>query len=168
LQEIYPGLETELPPINNMDFTFSYFKTPIANNIDMTVPHGISMYANSIDLIRTLQIMLDTYYDEFKYGRVRIMVPDDAIKTVIDPTTNQYTRFFDAKDPVYQGYKAGRNSSEEIKVVTTEIRSDEFEKSINHVLKLISVNCGFDASFLTFDGVSMKTATEIVSEQSNT
>jgi hypothetical protein len=50
-----------------------------------------------------LDIAFDSYQREFKLGKKRILVPDSAIQTVIDPITGQMHRYF--------GFKIQRRNS---------------------------------------------------------
>src|SRR5690625_4511056 len=52
--------------------------------------------------------------------------------------------------------------------VSVELRVDEHVSAINALLNLYSIIAGFSSGTFTFDGQSMKTATEVVSEQSKT
>ncbi|MDT1873025.1 phage portal protein, partial [Acinetobacter baumannii] len=50
----------------------------------------------------------------------------------------------------------------------TPIRADDYIKAINEGLSLFEMQIGVSAGLFSFDGKSMKTATEIVSENSDT
>ena len=52
--------------------------------------------------------------------------------------------------------------------LTTAIRADDYIKTINEGLALFEMLLGVSAGMFTFDGQSLKTATEVVSENSDT
>ena len=55
-----------------------------------------------------------------------------------------------------------------IKDLTTPIRSNDYITAISEGLKLFEMQIGVSAGLFSFDGKSMKTATEVVSENSDT
>ncbi len=52
----------------------------IANNLDPNNPMGVSVYANAMDLLEGLDLIYDSYINEFMLGKKRIMVRDEAIQ----------------------------------------------------------------------------------------
>ena len=52
--------------------------------------------------------------------------------------------------------------------LTTPIRAEDYIKTINEGLSLFEMLLGVSAGMFTFDGQSLKTATEVVSENSDT
>ena len=52
--------------------------------------------------------------------------------------------------------------------LTTPIRSDDYIKAINKILAIFEMQIGVSSGTFTFDGKSLKTATEVVSENSDT
>lgn len=167
LQQVYPELEEEVRIDNLTKPTFVYFKPNTANNFDMSSPLGISIYANALDTLKSLDIAFDSFQREFVLGKKRIMVPHTAIKTVIDPHTGVQQRYFDANDEVYQAFNFDE-SMKDIKDLSVELRVDEHIAAINALLNYLSSQVGFSAGTFSFDGQGVKTATEVVSENSKT
>lgn len=167
LSILYPDLNPEVV-IENVDRPlFVYFKPNIANNIDMTSPLGIPLYANALDTLKALDIAFDSFQREFKLGRKRILVPATAIRTVPDENNN-LVRYFDATDEVYQAYAATSLEEQKIHDISVELRVEEHIAAINALLKVLAIQVGFSAGTFTFDGQGVKTATEIISENSKT
>ncbi|MED4904114.1 phage portal protein [Parageobacillus thermoglucosidasius] len=167
LDTLFPNLEEEVRIQNLKRPLFVYIKPNTANNIDPTIPLGISIYANALDTLKSLDIAFDSFQREFRLGRKRIIVPAAAIKTVVDPKTGQVHRYFDANDEVYEAFNFDQDSNE-IKDITVELRVEEHIDAINALLDLLAMQIGFSAGSFTFDGQSVKTATEVVSENSKT
>ncbi|GAA5417934.1 hypothetical protein Pryu01_03012 [Paraliobacillus ryukyuensis] len=161
------GIEEELgmPPITRS--LFAYFKPNIANNIDTQSPLGISVYANAIDTLKMIDTMFDSLHREFKLGKKRILVPSHMVKTVVDPNTGNMHRYFNANDESYEAMDFDQDAST-IQDIKIELRVDEHISAINAALNLLATQTGFSTGTFTFDGQSMKTATEVVSEQSKT
>src|SRR5690625_322099 len=88
------------------------------------------------------------------------------IRTVYDEK-GRPQRYFDSSDEVYQGYPGDMDETK-IHDIKVELRVNEHIAAINAMLNLFAMQTGFSAGTFTFDGESMKTATEVVSEQSKT
>lgn len=146
---------------------FVYFRPNIANNFEMDSKMGISLFANAVGTLRQLDTAFDSFHREFRLGKKRIMVPDTAIKVVIDADGNQ-RRYFDADDEVYQAMKFGDDGEDVIKDMTLEIRVEEHIDAINALLETLAMQTGFSPGTFTFDSQGLKTATEVISENSKT
>lgn len=104
-------------------------------------------------------------------GQRRVAVPTQMIKTEYNQQGEKVTvkREFEAGQNVYEQFDSGdMDKGIGITDLTTPIRSDDYIKAINEGLKLFEMQIGVSAGMFTFDGKSMKTATEIVSENSDT
>ncbi|PUW00868.1 phage portal protein, partial [Cronobacter sakazakii] len=124
------------------------------------------IYANSLDVLKSLDIAFDSFQREFVLGKKRIIVPASAIKYVTDPISGQQQRYFDASDEVYEAMKFEEN--QDIKDISVELRVEEHKAAINALLNYYSMQTGFSTGAFSFDGQGVKTATEVVSENSKT
>ncbi|MGJ9460296.1 phage portal protein [Oceanobacillus sp. CF4.6] len=168
LDILFPDLEEEVR-INNLSKSiFTYFKPNTANNIDTQSPIGISIYANALDTMKAIDTAFDSFHREFRLGKKRILVPAQMIKSVVDPETQMMHRYFDATDETYEAFKGAGMDSDEIKDINITLRVDEHVSGINALLNLFAMQTGFSAGTFSFDGQSVKTATEVVSENSKT
>jgi len=168
LSTVFPKL-TEIVSLDNVKRPlFSYFKPNLANNVDSTVPLGVSIYANAYDTLKSIDIAFDSLQREFRLGRKRIIVPDTAIRHVIDPKTGKEHRYFDATDETYEAFGVGDMDENKFTEINSTLRVTEHIAAINALLNLYATQIGFSAGAFSFDGQSMKTATEVVSEQSKT
>lgn len=167
LSTVFPKLP-EIAPLDNVKRPlFAYFKPNLANNVDSTVPLGISIYANSYDTLKSIDIAFDSFQREFRLGRKRIIVPTSAIKEVIDPKTGQQHRYFDATDEAYEALDTDMDDNK-ITEINSTLRVEEHIAAINALLNWYAMQTGFSPGAFSFDGQSVKTATEVVSEQSKT
>lgn len=168
LAEIYPYLEeiTEIPVEESL---FSYWRTPIANNLDDNSPLGMSVYGNSLETLHALDICFDSFVREFRLGKKRIIVPARAIRAVVDPQSGKMCRYFDPYDETYEALAS--DSPEDLKITdnSVELRVEEHVAAINAFLSILCQQIGFSAGTFTFDQhTGLKTATEVVSENSKT
>jgi A118 family predicted phage portal protein len=169
LATIYPLLneETEIRGIEAS--LFSYFRTPVANNVDDNSPLGVSIYANAMETLHALDICFDSFVREFRLGKKRIIVPARMIKSVIDPQTGEMRRFFDATDETYEALSTDDPDSLKIQDNSVELRVEEHVAAMNAFLNIFCLQIGLSAGTFSFDiKGGLKTATEVVSENSKT
>ncbi len=169
LSELYPQIK------NNIDYNganipmFAYFKPSVSNNYEYNTPLGMSIYANAIDTLKALDIAFDSFSREFILGKKRIIVPAQAVQTIVDPNTGNMVRYFDADDEAFIALKTEDNASLQITDNTINLRVTEHVAAINALLNILCFQVGLSAGTLSFDSVQgMKTATEIISQDSKT
>lgn len=168
LAEIYPNLEEEtVIPVE--ESLFSYWRTPIANNLDDNSPLGVSLYGNALETLHALDICYDSFVREFRLGKKRIIVPARCVRTVVDPDTGKVRRYFDATDETYEALASDTPEDLKIEDNSMEIRVEEHVQAINAFLSILCLQVGFSTGTFTFDQhTGLKTATEVVSENSKT
>ena len=167
LKTFFPGLEEEVSIKGLKRSIFTYFKPNTANNIDTDSPLGISLFANALDTMKTIDIAFDSFNREFRLGKKRIIVPESMVKVVYD-ADGKPQRYFDASDETYESFNTGNMDDAKIHDISVELRVEEHVSAINALLNLFAMQTGFSAGAFTFNGQTMKTATEVVSEQSKT
>lgn len=169
LAEIYPFLDETATVDGVENSLFSYFRTPTANNIDDNSPLGVSIYANAMETLHALDICFDSFVREFRLGKKRIIVPARMIKTVIDPVSGEPRRYFDATDETYEALSTDDPDSLKIQDNSIELRVDEHISAMNAFLNIFCLQVGLSSGTFSFDAKSgLKTATEVVSENSKT
>ena len=168
LADIYPYLE-EVTVVPVSESLFTYWRTPIANNLDDNSPLGMSVYGNALETLHALDICYDSFVSEFRLGKKRIIVPARCVKTVIDPVSGLPIRYFDATDEVYEALATDNPEDLKVQDNSVELRVEEHVKAINAFLSILCMQVGFSAGTFTFDQYTgLKTATEVVSENSKT
>lgn len=166
--ELWAGLADAVPFRNLQLGLFTYFRTCMANNLDDNSPLGISLYANCMDTLKALDVAFDSLAMEMILGKKRIIVPASAVRSVRDSKGFEH-RYFDANDSVYEALYT--DSAEQLKIQdnTVELRIDEHVRAINALLNILSMQIGLSEGALSFDSAKgMKTATEVISENSKT
>lgn len=171
LSEIYEDLE-EVVELNGLSRPlFTYLRPPGMNNKDINSPLGLSIFDNAKTTIDFLNTTYDEFMWEVKMGQRRVAVPSQMIKTEYNQDGDNVVvkREFEAGHNVYEQFDSGDiDKGIGITDLTTPIRSDDYIKAINEGLALFEMQIGVSAGMFSFDGKSMKTATEIVSENSDT
>ena len=168
LSALYPYMDEEVT-VDIEKSLFAYFRTPEANNIDDNSPLGISIYANAMETLHAIDICFDSFVREFRLGKKRIIVPAKMIKRVVDPVTGQMLRYFDATDETYEALSTDDPDSLKIQDNSVTLRVDEHVAALNAFLNIFCLQVGLSAGTFSFDAHSgLKTATEVVSENSKT
>lgn len=170
LSELYPDLEpvTVLKDLSRPLFT--YLKTPGMNNKDINSPLGLSIFDNAKTTIDFINRTYDEFMWEVKMGQRRVLVPEQMTQLKVQDEQGDITfkRRFDVEQNVYMQVAAGNLDSGNITDLTTPIRSSDYISAIAEGLKLFEMQIGVSNGMFTFDGQGVKTATEIVSENSDT
>ena len=170
LATLYEDLEETVTLTGLSRPLFTYLKPPGMNNKDINSPLGLSIFDNAKTTIDFLNTTYDEFMWEVKMGQRRVAVPSSTIKT-------EYTRHgekavaerhFEPGHNVYEQFPVGLDEGIKITDLTTPIRADDYIKAINEGLALFEMQIGVSTGMFSFDGKSMKTATEIVSENSDT
>ena len=150
---------------------FQVWKPVIANNFDTDSPMGLSVLANQIDKFKSIDTTYDSFNREFRTGKKRVLISREAVKKhyVPDPEEEgkvNLVSYFDNNDEVYVAI-AGMED-QPVKEIDFNLRYQEHISSINAQLNYISAGVGLGQNYYNFDGQGVKTATEVVSENSDT
>ena len=168
LAALYPHLDEETR-IQVEKSLFTYFRTPTANNIDDNSPLGVSIYANAMETLHAIDIVFDSFVREFRLGKKRIIVPARMIRQVTDPLTGRQLRYFDATDETYEALSTDDPDSLKIQDNSVTLRVEEHVAALNAFLNIFCLQVGLSAGTFSFDAAEgLKTATEVVSENSKT
>lgn len=139
---------------------FAIDRPNIANNVNYLLPTGIAVYANAIDVLQGVDIAYDSYVNEFKLGKKRIMVK---------PSAAQYldgTPAFDPDDVVFYVMPEDTEDGAVVTPIDMTLRTAEHNTGIQDQLNILSSKCGFGETYYRFDGGSVATATQVISENS--
>lgn len=157
-----PGFE-KIPPVvhtgsNKRQFVID--RLNIANNFDYYIPLGIPVYANAIDVLKGVDIAYDSYVNEFLLGKKRIMVKPAATNYLDGEPV------FDPDELAYYVLPEDTQDGNIIQPIDMTLRTGEHNRGIQDQLNLLSTKTGFGESYYHFDGASVATATQVISENS--
>ncbi|MBE7038376.1 MAG: phage portal protein [Ruminococcaceae bacterium] len=143
---------------------FQIITPNIINNIDFDNPMGISVFANSIDILKGIDLIYDSYQNEFRLGKKRIIVPLGMAQMMSEETG--VMPVFDDNDTEFYAIKESDGITE-IKEINMNIRADEHEAALKRNINLLSENAGLGVGRYEKTHDEIKTATEVISEKSN-
>lgn len=138
----------------------------IANNIDPDCPLGISVYANALDQFETADIIFDSYSNEYRLGKKRITVPMTMARFQMEED-GTITPIFDDADTEFYAVPQDDKGENKIQEHNMELRSAAHSAGIQDILNLVSWKCGFGMKRYKFTNGDMKTATEVISDNSD-
>lgn len=144
---------------------FTFIRPNVANNIDIDSPMGVSVFANSIDILKSIDLIYDSYQNEFILGRKRIFINARAVTVTRD---GKEVEVFDSNDVAFYVLpEADDDNGVFIQNDTQPLRVTEHEQALQNQLNLYSASCGFGTNRYKFNAGSVATATQIVSENSD-
>ena len=169
LNEMYPLLSPDTTIYDVQESFFQYFRPFGANFADDNSPLGMSIYAPAMNTLHGLDVMFDSLQREFVLGKKRIIAPARAMRMSAGVNGGRPERYFDADDEVWEALAT--DNPEDLKIYdnSVDLRVDQHLTGINTDLSILCAQIGFDPGTLSFDASKgLKTATEVVSENSKT
>lgn len=143
---------------------FAIIKPNIVNNLSDSTPLGVSVYANAIDVLKGVDLAYDNLCTDFFLGGKMIMMNETVIAKEeggrrIPPQFSRKRLFMSMGDSIIDG-----KMYEEY---NPALRVDENTKGVYTQLSLLSSLCGLGENFYKSNFNEIKTATEVISENSS-
>lgn len=168
--DIYADLQehTEFKGLSRPLFT--YLKPAGFNNKSINSALGMSIYANSLETLKQLNDAYDQYNWELLMGQRTVLVPEHFTGVTYFNDLTKQTKVRQTFDPNQNLFISlqGDQDDKNIEDLTSPIRADDYIKSINHFIKTFEMQTSLSSGTFSFDGQGLKTATEVVSENSMT
>lgn len=157
LEEVVTGSETPF---------FQIVRPNIVNNVNLDCPMGVSVYGNAIDQLEGCDLIYDSYCNEFRLGKKRIIVPTTMARTIMEDTGDM-TPMFDDSDVEFYALPLGSDAEPKITEINMELRAEAHDRGLDKALALISKKCGLGTDRYKFDASGVTTATEVISQKSD-
>ncbi|MCO8292645.1 phage portal protein [Tetragenococcus halophilus] len=141
---------------------FAYFKTPGANNKSLESPLGAGIVDNAKEVLDVINTTHDEFAWEVHNGQRKVVVPAEFLRV-----DDSHPPYFDTDQNVFAGVH-GVDSSLGVKDITTTIRSAQYKDALNHFLKEFEAQIGLSTGTMSYADDGLKTATEVVSNNSMT
>lgn len=145
---------------------FQILTPNLANNLCMESPLGISVFANAIDVLEGIDLVYDSYQNEFRLGKKRIVVPLSMAKIEMEQQ-GDILPVFDDNDTEFYAFSGADPEDFSIKEINMNLRADAHEVGLQRNIDLLTDLCGFGSGKYNYTSGNLKTATQIVSEQSD-
>lgn len=168
LSELYPDIDDTVT-YKTAEPMLRYFKPDVSNNTDRYCPLGVSVFSSAVDTLKALDVAFDSFGREFVLGKKRIIVPSSCVKTIVNPETGTWERYFDADDEAFIALNCDEEHDLKIIDNTVELRIEEHVAAINALLNILCFQTGLSSGTFSFEGSQgLKTATEVISADSKT
>lgn len=141
---------------------FQIITPNITNSLAPDSPMGISVFANAIDVLKGVDLVYDSYQNEFRLGKKRIVVPVGMAQLQSDQTG--FMPVFDDNDTEFYAF-TDKNITD-LKEINMDIRAAEHSEGLKRNLNLLSDLCGLGRERYSHNDGTIKTATEVISEES--
>lgn len=142
---------------------FVYIKLAGKNNFNISSPLSLGIIDNAKRQLIDINEKYDQFMREIEEAGRKILASDSFFNVRYEE--GMPIKRFDSKTSVFQRMKSEEPFIDEF---APSLRSTEFIDSINFILRTIELQTGFSSGTFSFDGQSVKTATEIISENSET
>ena len=149
---------------------FSIVKLPIVLSQDIGSPLGSSVYGSHTAVLQCIDEAFNDLCIELKRGSKktfidRSMLERDSSGNLIYPSSNNANRL----DWIYVGDGLNSNSEKYIQEFNPTLRIEQLTNALRESINIFASMCGLGDSFYKFTatGGVTKTATEVVSEQSD-
>ncbi|WP_024624619.1 phage portal protein [Lactiplantibacillus fabifermentans] len=155
--------------IENLKYPlFAFFKTSGANNKSLESPLGVGIPDNSLSTLRAINDTYDTFHWEILTGRRKIAVPPEMFRKPQGDKIHNANSFEHDISDVYLAIPGNRESVQPTEF-NPDLRVDDFSNAINEYMRKFEMEIGFSANTFSYQsGNSQVTATQVISENSNT
>lgn len=167
LSDNYEGLQEETRITGLTRPLFNYLKPSGFNNLNPHSPLGLSITDNCKPTLKKINDTHDEFYWEVKMGQRTVFVDDSMLSTIPSEDGMPPKQAFDPDVNIYKSMRMG-DSDKMVNDVTNNIRVEQYTGAINQGLRTMEMQLKFSPGTFSFDGRSVKTATEITSENSQT
>lgn len=151
---------------------FQIYKPCIVNNIDIFSPFGVSVYGNALDRIMAVDLVYDSFKNEFSLGKKRIFISEDLIDFKPTLQTDKDGNpinipVFDNNDTEFYSIPGDEESTEKIKEVNSTLRITDHINGLQSALNILSDACGLGNDRYNFsEGNVYTNSTQVISTQS--
>lgn len=144
---------------------FQMVRPNVANRDSFNSPYGTSIFSGAIDILKVIDTIYDSYYKEFLLGKKRIFVKDGVTNINFDKVTGETIDVFDPNDEVFYRLP-GEEGDPPLTESNPGLRTAEHDAALQTQLNLYSQAVGMGSNAFKWDGGSVATATQIISENS--
>lgn len=160
-------LPEDIPVVYETNSTIPLFQIlmpNIVNNYDLDSPLGISVFANAIDVLKEIDITFDNFKIEMETGRRIVFLARELFFS--DENGNMHN-VISENETVLRVIGTSENENQLIHDYTPDLRISQLKEALQFQLDLLSEKIGMGTNRYEFTTGGAKTATEVVSEDSD-
>jgi A118 family predicted phage portal protein len=145
---------------------FQIVRPNVVNALEPDSPMGMSVFGMAIDQLKAADLVFDSYVNEFVLGKKRVLVPQ-SLAAIQMQQDGAMQPVFDPSDVLIYVYQQSADGADDIKPLDMTLRAAEHEAGLQRMIDLLSKKCGLGTGRYRFEGSVARTATEVISEQSD-
>lgn len=142
---------------------FVHIKLAGKNNKNLHSPLSLGIIDNSKRQIKDINEKYDEFMWEVEKASRKVIGSEMFFRTKM--VNGRPKKVFETDTDLYRKLRTDEPFLEDF---SPDLRSQEYIETINFILRIIEIQTGFSSGTFSFDGQSVKTATEIISENSET
>lgn len=144
---------------------FTVFRPNIVNNLFPELPTGVSVFAGCKDILKGIDLCYDSLNMEFYLGKKMVFLRKDLLSSddegmLYAPQDSNRQLFMYVGDKTLDGDMIPKEFNPTLRV---EAHTAALQQQLNY----LAGKCGFGENHYRFDGASVATATQVISENSN-
>ncbi|WAX12713.1 hypothetical protein EC99P2_00016 [Enterococcus phage EC99P2] len=143
---------------------FVYIKLAGKNNVNYGSPLGLGVCDNAYRQFCNFNDVYDKYMDEVDTATRQLVASEQFFDVKFNSRGEKVSYF----DPGTRVWRKLNTDDAMIEDFSPAIRAEQYISTLNFILQIIELNCGFSPGTFSFDGKSVKTATEVISENTDT
>lgn len=136
----------------------------VVNNYDLDSPLGIAVFANAIDVLKEIDLTFDNFRIELETGRRMVFLARELFFS--DENGNMHNVITE-NETVLRFVGQAENENSLIHDYTPDLRISQLKEALQFQLDLLSEKCGMGTNRYEFTAGGAKTATEVISEDSD-
>ena len=147
---------------------FGFFRYPSANNIDIDSPLGVSIFSRATETINSLENVWEKFNNDIDTSDKVVFVADNLLQKQ-NRSGKSPLQVSNPLPKLVRGLNMTTNG-DDIYEFVPDVRSEQYKDAMQMLLDTISIQCGFDTGYLSFDSVnkSVVTATQIEADMQRT
>ncbi len=162
--EKYSALSEQTVMVGLSRPQFVYLKPAGMNNLEPDSPMGLGMCDNARYTIDTINVLHDKFRRNIDRSRSGVVVDPEHIETRLE---NNVIRQVRDQDDIFLAVPGGIDS-DPAREFSIPIQPEQYITSINFELRTFEAETGFSPGTFVFEPKGLKTAKEVVSEDSMT
>lgn len=162
--------ELDIPSDVDFDFNtgsdtplFQIVMPNIINTIDLDSPMGLSVFSGALDVLKVIDNVFDSFNVEMETGRRMVFLSAEMFNTDKD---GNLRNVIGEHDTILR-WVGSMEDGQQVSDYTPDLRFTEIREALQFQLNLLSEKVGMGTNRYTFTGSGVKTATEVISEDSD-
>ncbi|MBQ8540565.1 MAG: phage portal protein [Clostridia bacterium] len=130
-------------------------------------PFGASVFSDALDVLAGIDITFDSFINEFKLGKKRLVVPMSMAKKMLNEK-GEMIPVFDSNDVAFYAMEGSEEEKSKLQEIDMNLRIEEHINALECILSVLSDRCGLGSGRYSYKerANAVKTAEEVISDKS--